>query len=281
MSIEIVNEYLSRKSINAKVNHLDTEKLSQKLLPLVEYYGNNVFKRNKSKLSARTINETIVNMLLNDIDDVLNNLLKISKVRRNSFEHYELIYGENAEKIYNSRTKKSLQTEENFIIRYGLEEGQRKWNELRSKKAKQNTREGFIERFGEEQGNIKWQEYSRRQAYTNTIQYYIEKYGPDLGERLFYERYPKPEYNLQKFRDYKKAVYRQSEITYKNNKTQINPNEYPRTRMGVDNGWQLDHIKPVNECFKEGLSVDEAADISNLRMLPWKENLMRNFNDQT
>ena len=279
MSVKIVNEYLTRKSIHAKTKHLDTKKLIQNLLPLVEYYGNDVFKINKSKLSARTINETIFNMLINDINDILHNLLKISKVRRNSFEHYQLIYGKNAGKIYNARTKKSLQTKENFIKRHGLEEGQRKWSEYRAKRSKQNSQEGFIERFGKEEGYVRWKKYIKRQAYTNTLEYYIEKYGQDLGENLFYKRYPKPEYNLKKFHDYKRAVYRQSEITYKNNIDKINPNRYPRTRMGVDGGWQLDHIKPVNNCFKEGMSIVEASDMSNLRMLPWKENLMRNFND--
>ena len=133
MSIEIVNEYVYRKAIYPKINHIDHEQLVQKLLPLVDYYGQDVFKRNKSRLSARTINETIVNMLLNDIDNILANRLAIPKVKRNSFEHYQLIYGNNAVNIYDVRTKKSLQTKENFIKRHGLDKGYRKWNEFHIK----------------------------------------------------------------------------------------------------------------------------------------------------
>lgn len=46
---------------------------------------------------------------------------------------------------------------------------------------------------------------------------------------------------------------------------------------GVDGGWQLDHIKSVKECFSEGWTVEQASDASNLRMLTWQENLMRNY----
>jgi hypothetical protein len=50
---------------------------------------------------------------------------------------------------------------------------------------------------------------------------------------------------------------------------------------GVDGGWQLDHIKTVREAFDEGLSPEEVAHVDNLRMLPWKENLMRNYNEHS
>ena len=68
-----------------------------------------------------------------------------------------------------------------------------------------------------------------------------------------------------------------SQKVYEENIEIINPNNYPRTRMGVDGGWQLDHIKPVIDCFREGITIEEASNINNLRMLPWKDNLMRNF----
>jgi|TARA_R110000824_G_scaffold192370_1_gene374513 hypothetical protein len=33
----------------------------------------------------------------------------------------------------------------------------------------------------------------------------------------------------------------------------------------------------IKECFEKGMSVEEASTLDNLRMLPWKTNLMRNF----
>jgi hypothetical protein len=34
---------------------------------------------------------------------------------------------------------------------------------------------------------------------------------------------------------------------------------------------------PIKECFERGVTPVDAAAVSNLRMLPWKENLMRQF----
>lgn len=92
------------------------------------------------------------------------------------------------------------------------------------------------------------------------------------------------EYSLSKRKEdtpeymrYKNKVHKLSEKTYVENVEVINPNNYPRTLCGVDGGWQLDHIKTVRECFDDGISEEEAASLNNLRMLPWKENLMRNF----
>ena len=57
----------------------------------------------------------------------------------------------------------------------------------------------------------------------------------------------------------------------------INPNRYVRTLCGVKDGWQLDHIIPIKECFERNIPPEEAASINNLRMLPWKDNLMRQY----
>jgi hypothetical protein len=34
---------------------------------------------------------------------------------------------------------------------------------------------------------------------------------------------------------------------------------------------------PIKECFNKGISAEEATDLKNLRILPWKDNLMRNY----
>jgi len=78
---------------------------------------------------------------------------------------------------------------------------------------------------------------------------------------------------------YKNAVHKLSEKIYVDNIETINPDKHPRTLCGVDGGWQLDHIKTVRECFDAGTTPEEASKLENLRMLPWKENLMRNYVD--
>ena len=76
---------------------------------------------------------------------------------------------------------------------------------------------------------------------------------------------------------YAQLVHNLSHRVYLENINTINPNGYPRTLCGVEGGYQLDHITPVKECFNKGLTAEQAASLENLRMLPWKENLMRNY----
>jgi hypothetical protein len=79
------------------------------------------------------------------------------------------------------------------------------------------------------------------------------------------------------YKKYARQVHGLSQKIYEEYKDVINPNNYPRTLCGVEDGWQLDHITPIKECFEKGLSPQEAAQVSNLRMLPWKDNLMRQY----
>lgn len=83
--------------------------------------------------------------------------------------------------------------------------------------------------------------------------------------------------NIEEYTRYARKVHHLSGKTYEAHKDIINPNNYPRTLCGVKDGWQLDHIIPVKECFEKGMSIEEASALDNLRMLPWKTNLMRNF----
>lgn len=271
-----VEKYINRKGIQQKLQVNINNDILRALDEVILHFGENVFNRNKSMFSQQVIENTIPTMINNGIKDLKNNLLRLKSVKKNSLDHYKLIYGSNAEKLYEDRTEKSLQTKDNFIKRHGEKQGTILWEAYSKKKSKQNTLEGYIERFGIKLGKEKFKDYSNRQSYTNSIEYYIEKYGEDHGEELYYQRYPAYEYG-EDYKDYKNAVYRLSQKVYENNREKINPNNYPRTRMGVDDGWQLDHIKPVIECFREGISIEKASDISNLRMLPWMENLMRNF----
>ena len=83
--------------------------------------------------------------------------------------------------------------------------------------------------------------------------------------------------DMPEYKKYVSAVHRITREVYAKHVESINPNGYPRTLCGVEGGWQLDHIIPIKECFERGIEPVEAAAVSNLRMLPWKENLMRQF----
>ena len=83
--------------------------------------------------------------------------------------------------------------------------------------------------------------------------------------------------NTPVYKKYARIVHGLSHKIYLMNIDLINPNRYVRTLCGVKDGWQLDHIIPIKECFERNIPPEEAASINNLRMLPWKDNLMRQY----
>jgi hypothetical protein len=85
--------------------------------------------------------------------------------------------------------------------------------------------------------------------------------------------------NIKEYKRYAQLVHALSHEIYIKNIDFINPNRYPRTLCGIEGGWQLDHIKTIKECFQQGMPAIEAACIDNLRMLPWKTNLMRQYTE--
>lgn len=83
-----------------------------------------------------------------------------------------------------------------------------------------------------------------------------------------------PEYKV-----YSRRVHTLTKHVYNKYKNEINPNNHPRTLCGVDGGYQLDHIITIREGFDNNVPPEDIAKKENLRMLPWKTNLMRNYED--
>jgi hypothetical protein len=107
---------------------------------------------------------------------------------------------------------KTAITLDNFILKYGTEEGTLRWNSYRDKQAASNkfeyknkkfgwtkeqfddynssraqTLEKMIIRYGEKIGIEKWHSYCERHAYTNTLEYFTEKYGREDGFKKYKE----------------------------------------------------------------------------------------------
>lgn len=90
------------------------------------------------------------------------------------------------------------------------------------------------------------------------------------------EKYGRGTYGGKEFDDYQWHVRKLSDKTYKQNIDIINPDRHPRSRPDLNpDAWQLDHKIAIIECFKRGWTVEQAADISNLQMLPAIENLSK------
>lgn len=70
---------------------------------------------------------------------------------------------------------------------------------------------------------------------------------------------------------YKREVWR---LTYKQPIKDL-PNWERRGRCGVKDAYQLDHIVSITEGFAKRIPAEQIAHLSNLRMIPWKENLLK------
>ena len=49
--------------------------------------------------------------------------------------------------------------------------------------------------------------------------------------------------------------------------------ESKRGKCDVKGAYQIDHIKPIIDCWYDKWTPEQAADLTNLRFVPWKENL--------
>jgi hypothetical protein len=77
-------------------------------------------------------------------------------------------------------------------------------------------------------------------------------------------KYPKKQF-------YKREVWR---LTYQQ---PLDTLEYweLRGRCGVEGAYQLDHIKSINWGWENGIAPEVIAEWDNLRMIPWKTNLLK------
>jgi hypothetical protein len=84
--------------------------------------------------------------------------------------------------------------------------------------------------------------------------------------------HPRFNFNKKQFDAYAYKVRRITEETYVKYKQIINPHNLPRTRCGVENGYQLDHKISIKHGFLFQIDPGIIGQLQNLQMLSWKEN---------
>jgi hypothetical protein len=75
--------------------------------------------------------------------------------------------------------------------------------------------------------------------------------------------------NKKKYRREVSRITRQQDITQLENYDKI------RGLCGVNGAYQLDHIISISEGYDQNISPSEIGNISNLRIIPWKDNLLK------
>lgn len=96
--------------------------------------------------------------------------------------------------------------------------------------------------------------------------------GLDMKQLGYVSWNKKPENEKTKYKEYRYFIDKLSEINYVKHYDIINPEHRPRTKCGVEGGYQLDHIYPVYEGYMNNISPEEISKLENLRIIPWQEN---------
>lgn len=75
------------------------------------------------------------------------------------------------------------------------------------------------------------------------------------------------------WQQYKANVTRLTRIAYRKNKQVINPTALPTGRAGTEGAYHVDHTVPIRYCFNKDIPYTVCADMSNLQMLGWRDNV--------
>ena len=273
---EIIADYLGAKA-RSDILGLDFIPSPNQLIELrcvVEEFGEHSLSRSRNHkgLSKKTLEFVIPRFLKFNLDDFVGRLKRVEALTsKNCWDYFLITYGEEeASKFWGEKAKKCSRSIETVG-----EENWNKWIEGRSGP----VLDRWKKKYGEEEGIKRFNLYSAKLSKSKSIEGYIERYGELLGKQKYQERYNNV--NSAEYKTYARKVHRLSGKTYTENIDIINPNRYTRTLCGVEGGWQLDHIIPIKECFMKGMSPEKAAEVGNLRILPWRENLMRNYVNNT
>jgi hypothetical protein len=269
---KIISDYLTAKA-RTDILGLNFIPSSQQLVELrrvIEEFGEHSLSRSRNHkgLSKKTLEFVIPRFLKLNLDDFVGRLKRAEILpSKNCWEYFLITYGEEeASKLWNAKAKKCSRSIETVG-----EENWNKWIKGRSG----SVLDRWKRKYGDDEGTKRFNVYSSKLSKSKSLEGYIERYGELLGKQKYQERYNNV--NSAEYKTYARKVHRLSGKTYTENIDIINPNRYTRTLCGVEGGWQLDHIISIKECFIQGISPEKAAELDNLRMLPWKDNLMRNY----
>jgi hypothetical protein len=273
--LQIVNDYLNAKTRKDFLGHdfVPTPEQIYELLKIVEMYGEHALSRSRNHkgLSERTLSSVIPRFLKFNLNNFVERLEQIKKLSStNCWEYYVITYGDaEAKKFWDQKAKKCTITEDKI--------GKEAYEQYVRKNSR-SVLNSWIEKYGEGIASKMYKDYRINLSKSRTLQGYIERFGEELGKLKHESRYKNK--NSSDYTRYANKVHRLSNKTYEENKDIINPEGHKRTLCGIDDGWQLDHIMTVRECFDKGITAEEASSISNLRMLPWKTNLMRTYGNK-
>ena len=87
---------------------------------------------------------------------------------------------------YEDLKKRSATSRDNYIKKYGEEEGIKKWEIICKSRKGRNTLKDYITRYGEEVGKLKYDEYVK--TITNNLDNFVRLYGEEEGLQKYNNR---------------------------------------------------------------------------------------------
>lgn len=81
--------------------------------------------------------------------------------------------------------------------------------------------------------------------------------------------------NLTELQRYRSEVWRLTKKTYQQYEKEINPHGLKRGLAGQSGVYHLDHIISIKRGFDENIPPHVLAEKTNLRLIPWKENISK------
>lgn len=111
----------------------------------------------------------------------------------NSFEHKLKTKGWTIDE-FNSYNKSRASTLENFINRYGEDDGLVKWNIYCERQRYTTTVEYFKSKYGNEEGLVKWKKFCINRGKSTDIHFISQKYNVNFegAEQILSERFSNP-----------------------------------------------------------------------------------------
>jgi len=281
MSKELLKIYLNETRISCFYDRRVNEKFPGQIKKIIEFEDKNYKNQNKKFFE-------VLYCYVNDIFETpkCKNCGKMNM----KFLQYYLGYRKycSVKCSANSEEKKS-QIEETNLTKYGhknIAHGIFK-EKIKNNKAKKWGNEVFqrTDIFKEKLKNINLEKYGVK-SYTQTEEFktkakgtWLKKYGVDnpfKSEKVVKKSIETKRKNgvyrnvddIKNYKQYCKSVNYYSNITFRENYNELNPQDFKR---GIFE-YNLDHIYPKKEGFRNNIPPKLISHKNNLQMLWWKEN---------
>ncbi len=192
---EIIDTYLRNRAV-VKITGSDfiasNQQRSELNHVLIEFGEHALLKSKRSILSSKTVMCIIPRFLKLGLNNFVKRLHNLKIVKPNSKDQWIILFGEQeAERKWQEKAKKCAITIEKI--------GENRYNAIKEYKKGKNPLDHWLLKYTEDEAHNKYNEYIALLKRRKTIEGYIEKYGADLGIQKFNERYKDGSLSLSKF----------------------------------------------------------------------------------